>query len=112
MSIELANTILVVAVFVAILFCQVMSQRSKTGHNYKNSLCWDISSMLLAINQNWIILNVAWYTVAVKGVLVGIDILGFICVAISAVTTIEYRLTEVQDIEPSETAGNDIKREE
>lgn len=111
MSIELANTILVVAVFVAILFCQVMSLRSKTGHNYKNSLCWDISSMLLAINQNWIILNVAWYTAAVKGVLVGIDILGFICIAISAVTTIEYRLTEVQDIEPSETAGDDIKRE-
>ncbi len=111
MSIELANTILVVAVFVVILFCQVMSLRSKTGHNYKNSLCWDISSMLLTINQNWIILNVAWYTVAVKGVLVGIDILGFICIAISAVTTIEYRLTEVQDIEPSETAGDDIKRE-
>ena len=111
MSIELANTILVVAVFVVILFCQVMSLCSKTGHNYKNSLCWDISSMLLVINQNWIILNVAWYTVAVKGVLVGIDILGFICIAISAVTTIEYRLTEVQDIEPSETAGDDIKRE-
>ena len=110
MSIELANTILVVAVFVAILFCQVMSQRSKTGHNYKNSLCWDISSMLLAINQNWIILNVAWYTVAVKGVLVGIDILGFICVAISAAATVEYRLAEVQDIEPSETTGG-VKRE-
>lgn len=111
MSIELKETVLVVAVFVVILFCQVMSLRSKTGHNYKNSLCWDISSMLLVINQNWIILNVAWYTVAVKGVLVGIDILGFICIAISAVTTIEYRLTEVQDIEPSETAGDDIKRE-
>lgn len=111
MSIELANTILVVAVFVAILFCQVMSLRSKTRHNYKNSLCWDISSMLLAINQNWIILNVAWYTVAVKGVLVGIDILGFIGVAISAAATVEYRLTEVQDTEPSETAGDDIKRE-
>ena len=111
MSIVLANTILVVAVFVVILFCQVMSLRSKTEHNYKNSLCWDISSMLLVINQNWIILNVAWYTAAVKGVLVGIDILGFICGAIPAVTTIEYRLTEVQDIEPSETAGDDIKRE-
>lgn len=111
MSIELANIILVVTVFVVILFCQVMSLRSKTGHNYKNSLCWDISSMLLAINQNWIILNAVWYTAAVKGVLVGIDILGFICIAISAVTTIEYRLTEVQDIEPSETAGDDIKRE-
>lgn len=111
MSIELANTILIVAVFVAILFCQVMSQRSKTRHNYKNSLFWDINSLLLAVNQNWIILNVAWYTAAVKGVLVGIDILEFICVAISAVATIEYRLTEVQDIEPSETAGDDIKRE-
>lgn len=111
MSIELANTILVVDVFVAILFCQVMSQRSKTRHNYKNSLFWDINSLLLAVNQNWIILNVAWYTAAVKGVLVGIDILEFICVAISAVATIEYRLTEVQDIEPSETAGDVIKRE-
>ena len=111
MSIELANTILVVAVFVVILFCQVMSLRSKTGHNYKNSLCWDISSMLLAINQNWIILNVAWYTVAVKGVLVGIDILGFICVAISAAATIEYRLTEVQNTEPTETAGDVIEGE-
>lgn len=111
MSIELANTILVVAVFVAILFCQVMSQRSKTGHNYKNSLCWDISSMLLAINQNWIILNVAWYTTVVKGVLVGINTLGFIGVAISAAATIEYRLTEVQDIEPSETAVGVTERE-
>ena len=111
MSIELANTILVAAVFVAILFCQVMSQRSKTRHNYKNSLFWDITSLLLAVNQNWIILNVAWYTAAVKGVLVGINLLGFICVAISAAATIEYRLTEVQDIEPSETAGDVIKRE-
>ena len=111
MSIKLANTILVVAVFVAILFCQVMSLRSKTGHNYKNSLCWDISSMLLAINQNWIILNVDWYTTVVKGVLVGINLLGFICLAIFAVATVEYRLTEVQDIEPSETAGDIIKRE-
>lgn len=111
MSIELANTILVVDVFVAILFCQVMSQRSKTRHNYKNSLFWDISSLLLAVNQNWIILNVAWYTAAVKGVLVGINLLEFICIAISAAATIEYRLTEVQDIEPSETAGDVIKRE-
>lgn len=111
MSIELANTILVVAVFFAILFCQVMSLRSKTEHNYKNSLCWDISSMLLAINQNWIILNAAWYTAAVKGVLVGIDILGFICVAISAAATVEYRLTEVHDTEPSETVGGATKRE-
>lgn len=111
MSIELANTILVVAVFVAILFCQVMSQRSKTEHNYKNSLRCDISSMLLAINQNWNILDVDWYTTAVKSVLVGINLLGFICVAISTVTTIEYRLTEVQDIKPSETAGDVIKRE-
>ena len=111
MSIELANTILVVAVFVAILFCQVMSLRSKIGHNYKNSLRWDISSMLLAINQNWIILNVDWYTTVVKGVLVGINLLGFICLAIFAVATVEYRLTEVQDIEPSETAGDIIKRE-
>ena len=111
MSIELANTILVVAVFVAILFCQVMSLRSKIGHNYKNSLRWDISSMLLAINQNWIILNVDWYTTVVKGVLVGINLLGFICLAIFAVATVEYRLTEVQDIEPSETAGDATKRE-
>ena len=112
MSIELKDTVLVVAVFVAVLFCQVMSQRSKTGHNYKNSLCWDISSMLLAIDQNWIILNVAWYTTVMKGVLVGINTLGFIGVAITAVATIEYRLTEVQNIESSETAGDDIKREE
>ena len=111
MSIKLANTILVVAVFVAILFCQVMSLRSKIGHNYKNSLYWDISSMLLAINQNWIILNVDWYTTVVKGVLVGINLLGFICLAIFAVATVEYRLTEVQDIELSETADDIIKRE-
>ena len=111
MSIELTNTILVVAVFVAILFCQVMSLRSKIGHNYKNSLCWDISSMLLAINQNWNILVVDWYTTVVKCVLVGINLLGFICIAIFAVATVKYRLTEVQDIEPSETAGDVIKRE-
>lgn len=111
MSIELKETVLVVAVFVAILFCQVMSQCSKTGHNYKNSLCWDISSMLLAINQNWIILNVAWYTTVVKDMLVGINTLGFICIAITAVATMEYRLTEVQDTEPTETVGDVTKRE-
>ena len=111
MSIELANTILVVGVFVAILFCQVMSLRSKTKHNYKNSLFWDINSMLLAINQEWIILDVDWYTTVIKGILVGITILGFICVVISAVGTIEYKLTEVQDIEPCETADDVIRRE-
>ena len=111
MSIELANTILVVAVFIAMLFCQVMSLRSKTKHNYKNSLFWDINSMLLAINQEWIILDVDWYPIIIKGVLVGITILGFICVVISAVSTIENKLTEVQDIEPCETAEDVIKRE-
>lgn len=111
MSIELKETVLVVVVFVAVMFCQVMSQRSKTKRNYKDSLFWDICSMLLAIDQNWIILNVAWYTTVVKGMLVGINTLGFICIAITAVATMEYRLTEVQDIEPSETARDDIKRE-
>ena len=111
MSIELANTILVVAVFVAILFCQAMSLHSKTKHNYKNSLFWDINSMLLAVNQEWIILDVDWYTTLIKGILVGITILGFICVLISAVTTIEYKLAEAPVIEPCETAEDVIKRE-
>jgi len=111
MSIELANTILVVAVFVAILFCQVMSLRSKTKHNYKNSLFWDINSMLLAVNQEWIILDVTWYTTVMKGVLVGINGLGFICVVISVVTTIEYKLSDVPVIEPCETADDVIERE-
>lgn len=111
MSIELKETVLVVAVFAAIIFCLVMSQRSKTKRSYKDSLFWDICSMLLVIDQNWIILNVAWYTTVVKCVLIGINTLGFICVAISAINTIGYKLTEVQDIEPSETAGDVIKRE-
>lgn len=111
MSIELANTIFIVAVFVAILFFQVMSLRNKTKHNYKNSLFWDIYSMLLAVNQEWIILDVAWYTLVWKGVLVGINGLGFICVVISAVTTIEYKLSEAPVIEPCETVDDVIKRE-
>ena len=111
MSIELKETVLVVAVFVAIMFCQVMSQRSKTKRNYKDSLFWDIVSMLLAANQQWLILDVAWYTTVEKGVLIGINILEFICVAISALTTMEYRLTEVQDTEPTETVGDVTKRE-
>lgn len=111
MSIELANTIFVVGIFVAILFCQVMSLRSETKHNYKNSLFWDIHSMLLAINQEWIILDVDWYPIIIKGVLVGITILGFICVVISAVSTIEYKLSEAPVIEPCETVEDVIKRE-
>lgn len=111
MSIELANTILVVGVFVVILFCQVMSLRSKTKHNYKNSLFWDINSLLLAVNQEWIILDVAWYTTVMKGVLLGIDILGILCVVISVVITIEYRLKDVPEIEPCETYEDVIRRE-
>ena len=111
MSIELKDTVLVVAVFVAIMFCQVMSQRSKTRRNYKDSLFWDICSMLLTVDQQWLILNVAWYTTVVKGVLVGINTLGFICIAITAAATMEYRLTEVQDTEPTETVGGVTKRE-
>lgn len=111
MSIELKETVLVVAVFAAIMFCLVMSQRSKTKRNYKVSLFWDISSMLLAVDQQWLILNVAWYTTVVKGILVGINTLGFICIAITAVTTMEYRLTEVQDTEPTKTVGGVTKRE-
>lgn len=111
MTPTLIDTIFVVAVFIAILFCQVMSLRSKTKHNYKNSLFWDINAMLLAVNQEWIILGVAWYTTVIKGVLVGINGLGFICVMISAVTTIEYKLSDVPVIEPCETADDVIKRE-
>lgn len=111
MSIELKETVLVVAVFAAIIFCLVMSQRSKTKRSYKDSLFWDICSMLLVIDQNWIILNVAWYTTVVKCVLIGINTLGFIFIAITAVATMEYRLTEVQDTEPTETVGDVTKRE-
>lgn len=111
MTPTLIDTIFVVAVFVAILFCQVMSLRSKTKHNYKDSLFWDINAMLLAVNQEWIILDVTWYTTVMKGVLVGTNGLGFICVVISAVTTIEYRLSEAPVIEPCETAEDVIKRE-
>lgn len=111
MSQVLTDTILVVAVFIAILFCQVMSLCSKTKHNYKNSLFWDINTMLLAVNQEWVILNVAWYTIVWKGVLVGINVLGFICVLISALTTIEYKLNESPVIEPCETVDDIIKRE-
>ena len=111
MTPTLIDTIFVVAVFIAILFCQVMSLRSKTKHNYKNSLFWDINAMLLAVNQEWIILDVSWYTTVIKGVLVGINGLGFICVVISAVTTIEYKLSEAPVIEPCESADDVIKRE-
>lgn len=111
MSIELKETVLVVTVFAAIMFCLVMSQRSKTKRNYKVSLFWDIGSMLLAVDQQWLILNVAWYTTVVKGMLVSINTLGFICIAITAVATMEYRLTEVQDTEPTETVGDVTKRE-
>ena len=111
MSIELKETVLVVAVFAAVMFCLVMSQRSKTKRNYKVSLFWDIGSMLLAVDQQWLILNVAWYTTVVKGMLVSINTLGFICIAITAVATVEYRLTEVQDTEPTETVGGVTKRE-
>lgn len=111
MTPTLIDTIFVVAIFVAILFCQVMSLRSKTKHNYKNSLFWDINSLLFAVNQEWIILDVTWYTTVMKGVLVGINGLGFICVVISAVTTIEYKLSEAPVIEPCETVDDVIKRE-
>ena len=67
--------------------------------------------MLLAVNQEWIILDVDWYTTVIKGVLVGINGLGFICVVISAVSTIEYKLSDVPVIEPCETADDVIKRE-
>lgn len=107
----LTDTILVVAVFVAILFYQIMSLYNKEKNNYKNSLFWDINSMLLAVNQEWIILNVAWYTIVWKGVLVGINGLGFICVVISAVTTIEYKLSESPVIELCESVNDIIERE-
>lgn len=111
MSIELANTILVVGVFIAMLACQIMCIRNKEKNNYKNSLFWDINMMLLAVNQEWIILDVAWYTTVEKGILIGINGLGFICAVFSAVTTIEYKLSESPVIEPCETAEDVIKRE-
>lgn len=95
MSIKLANTILVVVVFLVILLYQVLSQRSRTKHDYKNSLFWDINSLLMAANQQWVILGVTWYTTAMKGLLIGINVVGFICVAISMVTTLEYQLRNV-----------------
>ena len=111
MTQALIDTILVVAVFIAILFCQVMCLHNKTKNNYKNSVFWDIYAMLLAVNQEWIILGVTWYTTFIKGVLVGINALGFLCVVISMVSTIEYRLKDVPEIEPCETAEDVIKRE-
>lgn len=111
MSVELTNTILIVAVFLAMLFCQVMCMRNKTKHNYKNSLFWDINSMLMAVNQLWIILDVAWYTTVEKGVLIGFNTIGFICVAISAVNTLDNQLEDVPEIEPCETYEDVIRRE-
>lgn len=111
MSIELANTILVAGVFIAMLFCQVMCLYNKEKNNYKNSMFWDINTMLMAINQEWIILDVARYTTVMKGVLIGIDILVFIYVIFSVVGTLEYRLREVLVIEPCESVNDIIERE-
>lgn len=111
MSQALIDTIFVVAVFVAILFCQVMCLRCKTKQNYKDSMIWDIYTLLLGINQEWIILGVDWYTTVIKGVLIGINALGFICVAISMIKTLDNQLKEVPEIEPCETAEDIIKRE-
>lgn len=111
MSIELANTILVVGVFIVMLLSQVMCLRNKEKNNYKNSLFWDINTILLAVNQEWIIMDVAWYTTVEKGVLIGIDILGIICVIFSIVGTLEYRLREVPAIEPCESVDDIIERE-
>lgn len=111
MTQALTDTILVVAVFIAILFCQVMSLRCKTKYNYKNSVFWDVNALLLAVNQEWIILGVDWYTTVIKGVLVGINGLGFICVVISMVNSLDNRLEDVPVIEPCETADDVIKRE-
>lgn len=111
MSQALIDTILVVAVFVAILFCQIMSLRCKTKQNFKNSVFWDVHALLLAVNQEWIILDVDWYTTFIKGVLVGINGLGFICVVISMVNSLDNRLENVPVIEPCETAEDVIKRE-
>lgn len=111
MSIELANTILVVGVFIGILFCQCMSLRCKTKQNFKNSVFWDVNALLLAVNQEWIILDVDWYTTVIKGVLVGINGLGFICVVISMVNSLDNHLKNVPEIQPCETAEDIIKRE-
>lgn len=111
MSQMLIDTILVVAVFIAILFCQVKSLRYKTKQNFKNSVFWDVHAMLLAVNQEWIILGVDWYTTVIKGVLVGINGLGFICVVISMVNSLDNHLKNVPEIEPCQTAEDIIKRE-
>lgn len=111
MTQTLIDTIFVVAVFVAILFCQVMSLRCQTNQNYKNSMLWDVYSLLLAVNQEWIILGVDWYTTVIKSVLIGINALGFICVTISMVNTLDNRLKDIPEIEPCETADDVIKRE-
>lgn len=111
MTPTLIDTIFVVAVFVAIMFCQFMSHRNKTKHNYKNSLYWDINAMLLAVNQEWLIMDVSWYTTVMKGVLLGITSLGAIVVAISVVITLSDRLENVSDIEPCESYEDIIRRE-
>lgn len=111
MSQTLIDTIFVVAVFIAILFCQVMSLRCKTKQNFKNSVFWDVNALLLAVNQEWIILGVTWYTTVIKGVLVGINGLGFICVVISMVNSLDNRLKDIPEIKPCETADDIIKRE-
>lgn len=111
MTPTLIDTIFVVAIFVAIMFCQFMSHRNKAKHNYKNSLLWDINAMLLAVNQEWLILDVSWYTTVMKGVLLGINGLGAIVVAISVVNTLSDRLENIPDIEPCETYEDVIRRE-
>ena len=111
MTPALIDTIFVVGIFIAIMFCQFMSQHNKTKHAYKNSLFWDINTMLLTVNQEWLILYITWYTTVIKGVLLGINGLIAICAVISAVYTIDVRLKEVPVIEPCETADDVIKRE-
>lgn len=111
MTQALANTIFVVAIFVAILFCQVMRLRCKTKQNYKDSVFWDVNTLMLAVNQEWIILYFTWYTAVMKGVLVGINALGAIGVVISMINTLNNRLKDVPEIEPCETIDDVIKRE-
>lgn len=103
--------IFILILFIAMFICQRVAEKRKKENNYTSSLYFDVMTLILCINQNWVLLNNDVFPFWGKCFLIGCNGLVAIIVTFSFVKTLDVNLASITTVEKCETVEDVLRRE-
>lgn len=103
--------IFVLTIFIAMFICQHIVEKRKKENDYTSSLYYDVMTLILCVNQNWVLFNAAIFPFWGKCFLIGCTELVVIVVTCSLVKTLDFNLASITTVEKCETIEEILRRE-